>query len=126
MGVEAECRRSSMVVEAWAIEENVRKGFFSGRADLSLFQKSKSKPFQERSLPSSSAVSSMYSSSTSSLKSSSNSSFSLSSSSFSSNTVRKELMELFDRIEREVGVEKYNKEDEEEEEEEAVELQKMA
>ena len=83
-----------------AIEENVRKGFFSGQADLSLFQKSKSKPFQEGSLPSSSTVSSMYS--TSSLKSSSNSSFSSSSSSFSSDLARKELMELFDRIEREV------------------------
>merc|ERR1712055_1061429 len=84
-----------------AIEKNgTQEGLLEAPADNSHFHKSKH--FQE-GFPSSSTSSSATSSST------------VSSFSSSSTSVRKELMELFDRIQREVEEQKYNKEEEEEE-----------
>ena len=76
-----------------AIERN---GKVLLEADNSHFHESKSKPFQEETLPSSSTLSSMSSFSFSN-------SFSSSSTFSSSDSARKELMDLFDKIQREVN-----------------------
>merc|ERR1711934_652121 len=98
------------------MEEAIEKtGRVLLEVDNSHFHKSKSRPFQEESLISSSTMQSMSSSS-----SSSSSSFSSSSSSSfsSSKSAKKELMELFDRIQREIEEGKYNIEEEDEDKEE--------